>query len=438
MPPGAVPASAEVHRRLDKFLRQLTHSFFRQLKDFFRFTPAPGQWRTALRTSLVMAASVLTITAVAGMDVGPMALFGSLLALWNTGRPLRSRLITFAVVGLVFTGSMALGVLVAPVPWLIVPTITAVVLISVLTYYAFVISPGPGPLNLFFACALGTYLGGHTDKGWEIVAVTAASCTLTSLLSLSDLVRRPRGPEETAVSSAHAAVEGYLGHPSNGGPPAGENELRALRDGASTAVHRAWATLHAAHGSTARSAVHRRLETRLLETEERLAARLVADHFPGRPAAAHAVREQAVVLGRPPARYLLRHALSRHSRARLTAVRNALAAGIAALAAQLTSIGHPYWAVLSSTVVLHAGADRGSTTRRAVHRLLGTCAGVLVVAGVYALHPGRPLELAIMLIGVYGMNLLLVRQYSLAVVCVTAMAMMANTTTSPGLSGPGC
>ncbi|MET7663586.1 FUSC family protein [Streptomyces sp. NPDC005463] len=46
-----------------------------------------------------------------------------------------------------------------------------------------------------------------------------------------------------------------------------------------------------------------------------------------------------------------------------------------------------YWAVLSSTIVLHTGIDRGSATLRAAHRITGTCLGVLAVAAIETLHP---------------------------------------------------
>ncbi|WP_405785485.1 FUSC family protein [Streptomyces sp. NBC_01378] len=50
-------------------------------------------------------------------------------------------------------------------------------------------------------------------------------------------------------------------------------------------------------------------------------------------------------------------------------------------------MGHLYWAVLSSTIVLHTGIDRGSATLRAAHRITGTCLGVLAVAAIETLHP---------------------------------------------------
>ncbi|MET7845947.1 FUSC family protein [Streptomyces sp. NPDC005356] len=383
-----------------------------------------------------MTVPILAITAVVGLDTGPMAMFGSLIALWNTGRPLLSRLRTFGVVGLVLTASLALGVVVAPVEWLFVPTIVVVTLVSVLAYYAFVIAPGPGPLNLFFSCAMGTYLGSHTDKGWEIVLVTAASAACTALLSLSDLVRRPHHPEQSAVHAARVAVERYDSLAEGAGPMAVLDEnVQGARDAATFEVHRAWALLRTAHGPAATQPAHTRLEQQLLDTEGMLACRLITDHLP-RLERADAEPERTGSPGRPPSGQLLRRALGQHSPARLIACRNALAAGLAALTAQLASIGHPYWAVLSSTIVLHSGVARGPATHRALHRTVGTCLGVAVVVGIEAQHPARPAEFALMLLGVLGMNLLLPRHYSLAVICVTLMAMMANAASDPTLRVP--
>ncbi|MFJ4620696.1 FUSC family protein [Streptomyces sp. NPDC088812] len=419
MPPGSAQATSGTRARIVTFLR---------------CTPAPGQWRTALYTSLVMAVPVLVITAIAGLDVGPMALFGSLIALWNTGRPLRSRIRTFSVVACVLPGSMALGVLISPLPWLMAPTLAVVTLVAVTLYYAFVVGPGPGPLNTFFACALGAYLGSHTDNAWQIVLVTFCSALLTGLLSFADLAVRPRHPERSAVAAARDAVDTYARMPAHPdgtrmpGRPDGQTDepLLTARDHATGAVHRAWGMLRAAH---ARNAAHRALVDDLLHIESRLAHRLVADHFPGTVAGYEETRDSHV--GRPAPRRLLGHALDRHSPARLTAGRNALSAGAAVLVAQFLGIGHPYWAVLSSAVVLHSGAARDFALERALHRVLGTLFGVLVVAGVWSLGPTRSGQVVILLIGVYGMNLLLSRQYTLAVVAVTAMAMMANTASSP-------
>ncbi|MFD7130854.1 FUSC family protein [Streptomyces sp. NPDC059894] len=427
MPPGSAQATSGIRAHL---------------AAFFRFTPAPGQWRSALRTTVVMAVPILVITAVVGPDVGPMALFGSMTALWDTGQPLRPRLRTFAVVACVLPGSMALGVLISPVPWLMAPVLAAVTLVAVTLYHAFVLTRGPGPLNTFFACALGTYLGGHTGKAAEIVLVTFCSCLLTALLCLTDLIRRPRHPEWSALAAARRAVDCYTALPAPAPAPApvtacsaldpAEDEaVHAAREDATRAVGRAWGVLLSAHGGP-RCATHRALEDDLLRTEYRLARRLVADRFPG--AAADHRETYGSHTGRPPLGRLLRHALDRHSPARLVAGRNALSVGAAVLIAQLAGIGHPYWAVLSAAVVLHSGADRGFTVARALHRVLGTLLGVLVVAAIWSLGPTRPEQLAVQLIGVFGMNLLLVRQYTLAVVSVTAMAMMANTATSPGLA----
>ncbi|MER5755842.1 FUSC family protein [Streptomyces sp. NPDC002088] len=415
MPPGSAP----------------TNGTRAHIIAFFRFAPAPvpGQWRTALRTSLVMAVSILVITAIAGLDVGPMALFGSLIALWNTGQPLRSRIRTFSAVACVLPGSMALGVLISPLPWLMAPALATVTLVAVALYYAFMMEQGPGPLNTFFACALGAYLGSHTDKAWDIVLVTLCSALLTGLLSFTDLAVRPRHPERSTVAAARSAVDAYTRLPAHSDGPSDEPLLTA-RDHATRAVHRAWGVLHAAQAHNAASAGHRALADELLHTESRLAHRLVADHFPGIVAGYAETRDSHV--GRPVPRRLLRHALDRHSPARLTAGRNALSAGAAVLIAQLVGIGHPYWAVLSSAVVLHSGAARDFTLRRALHRVLGTLLGVVVVAGVWCLGPTRSEQVVILLIGVYGMNLLLSRQYTLAVIAVTAMATMANTASSPG------
>ncbi|MER5748628.1 FUSC family protein [Streptomyces sp. NPDC002088] len=369
-----------------------------------------------------MAASIVAITAVVGLQVGPMAMFGSLIAAWDTGQPLRARLRTYAVVGAVFPVSLGLGVLAGPAPWAAAAVVIAVVLLSVALYHA-VAPSGPGPLNLSFACALGAYLGATTDLGGQVVGVTVVSVALTALLTLHDLVRRPHGPEQDAIAAARSAVADFA---------AGRTEQG---DTASAAVHRAWEVLRSAERRRRPSAAHRAMEDELAELNRQLGTRLLEAHYPGdatSPQGWTAV-DAVAMPGRPSLGYLLRRAFGRRSlpTARMAALRNALAAGIAVSAAELAHLERPYWAVLSATVILHAGADRTSTTVRGLHRLAGTLLGVAAVAGMEALHPSRGLQLVLVILGAWGMNLLLPRNYTYAVIFATVMAVAANIASAP-------
>ncbi|MEV5009662.1 hypothetical protein AB0K74_41485 [Streptomyces sp. NPDC056159] len=94
-----------------------------------------------------MAAALLLITVFAGTHLGAMALFGSLISLWNTNQSLRSRLRRYAAVAPIFPASMALGVWVGPIPWLAISTEALVIFLMAVGYHVFIVGPGPGPIH---------------------------------------------------------------------------------------------------------------------------------------------------------------------------------------------------------------------------------------------------------------------------------------------------
>lgn len=388
--------------------------------DFFRLIPAPrDQARQATITTACMAVSILTITAVAGFSLGPMAMFGSLIAFWGPGRPLRARLRTFALVGAVFPLSLGLGVLVGPVRWAAAAVVVVVVLICAALYHALAPS-GPGPLNLFFACSMGTYLGATTHIGLQIMAVTAASAALTALLCLHEFIGHPHRPEQTALAAAHETVASFR----TGDDTHGEH--------ASAALHHAWAVLRSAESRRRPSATHRAMESELADLNRAFGQHLLGVHCT--PATGATAATAVPMLGRPSTASLMRRLLRRHSPSRMIAMRNGLAAALAVCAAELAQLDRPYWAVLSATVVLHAGGDRASTTVRGAHRVAGSLLGVVAAAGIEATHPASAVQLLLVLAGAWGMNLLLPRNYTYAVICATVMAVAANIATAPTTS----
>lgn len=110
--------------------------------------------------------------------------------------------------------------------------------------------------------------------------------------------------------------------------------------------------------------------------------------------------------------------------------RYAIGVLLAGTIAVLLGIGHPYWAMVSavvpvSTATFAAGAVRGT------HRILGTTLGVVVAAGLLALEPS-PLGV-VLLIGLFtfGAELLVGRNYGIAMVCITPLALLAVHLASP-------
>jgi hypothetical protein len=96
---------------------------------------------------------------------------------------------------------------------------------------------------------------------------------------------------------------------------------------------------------------------------------------------------------------------------------------VAGLIATSAGIGRPYWAMVSAVVPLVA-RDLTSQLTRGLHRVIGTALGLVVAAGLFALDlQGLALVLVVALLQM-GAELVVGRNYALALVCVTPLALL--------------
>jgi len=116
-------------------------------------------------------------------------------------------------------------------------------------------------------------------------------------------------------------------------------------------------------------------------------------------------------------------ALLRRREVRLHLLRYLLAAGIAGAIATAIGLGHPYWAALSAVVPL-AAADTAGRLLRAGQRLLGTFFGLAIAATILAFHPSGLVAVLIAVALQVCAELLVVRNYGLALVFVTPLALV--------------
>ncbi|WP_374928736.1 FUSC family protein [Kytococcus sedentarius] len=107
-----------------------------------------------------------------------------------------------------------------------------------------------------------------------------------------------------------------------------------------------------------------------------------------------------------------------------------LATWVAGGLGMLVAGDHAYWAMVAASAGLVAASRRGRVVR-ALHRIIGTLAGVLVAGVVLAGHPqGMVLVLVIAALQV-GAELLVGRNYSLALLAITPMALAMGQLISP-------
>lgn len=400
-----------------------------RLRDLFALTPlTPQAVREALKTGATSCGTVLVACLLFGPHIGPVALFGSMLAQWEAGRPLVPRLLTALVVGTVMTATMALGVLVAPHRALVVPAVVAVVLLTTTAYYSFQLSRGPGPLHLFYASAIGSYFGLFPAVAWPSVEITAFATALTGFLTLLHLIPDRFRPDRRAIAEAESAVETYDAAIKNG---TALDLLRQMRHGAYAAVNRGWLTLQSARLGPFGAGEVATFAPAMLAVNRRLAALVAGTLYPGAPlseAAATAVPLQ----GHPGWRFLFRHGFRRYSIAWFTAWRVGVAVALAGYASEVCGLGHPYWSILTAALVLHQWTDRLTTTLRALRRAAGTILGLGVVALVGWIDPSPWALVAVILACVMVMNVLLPLNYALAITFVTPMALLSIAATGHG------
>lgn len=373
---------------------------------------APHASRAALRAQLFPAAvSLLSFTVsciVFGPQVGVISMLGAMVPFWETGRPLWARIRTGVLVTAGLCACMAVGVLVAPHRWAVIPACLLVIALVGTVYQTFMLTNGPSPGMMFYAAAVGSFFGALPGIGWNLVVVTAFSATVAWILLLLPVLFRPHVPGRTAVAAARRAVSTF-----RDAPP---RERRRTRNAAAGAIARAGITLHSAHPAH-RSAPHRLLRRDL----EGVASDFVAVFGEATPQDA-----PRIVPGRPDWRYLVRRALRSHSIEWFITWRMVLAAGLAATASTLLGIGHPYWAIITATIVLNQWADSRTSILRAAHRTVGTLIGVGLTELIMSLHPSIGVTVVLIAVTMGGMYVLLPANYALALISITPMALLAN------------
>jgi hypothetical protein len=105
------------------------------------------------------------------------------------------------------------------------------------------------------------------------------------------------------------------------------------------------------------------------------------------------------------------------------AVQSALGVLIAGTIATSAGIGRPYWAMVSAVVPLVA-RDLPAQLTRGLHRVVGTGVGLLVTWALFEIDlPGLALVLVVAVLQA-GAELVVGRNYALALVCVTPLALL--------------
>lgn len=405
--------------------------------------PSEIWFKPALSSVAAVAPPNLILLALGRLDLAMYTMAGSLCALYAHNRPYaaRARVLAWVVLGML--GGVAVALVTASL------TRNAVVLVTVGALLAAVqkalcdatrVGP-PGNVVLTFISSAALFVPQTFGQIPGHLALGAAAGAWAWIVGMAPALVRPHGPERRATAQALNAAAAYA---DTRGAGDGHTAARAA---GYAAVQAAWQTLLALPATGTRATTRRALEHLVVRAEVALAA--PADTDPERlrdwalalrgtgriprtgatPAAADELLGVDTELGAPSAPLW-----RRLGPLGPIALRTALGCALAGYASLALGIGRPYWALVTAAALYQANMTL--TWSRAVQRVVGNIAGVLLFAAIAPLaHLGQALLVLFCLALNFGAEALITRNYWLGSVCVTPMALLI--TEFAGYQQPG-
>jgi uncharacterized membrane protein YccC len=395
--------------------------------------PSDIWFKPALSVVASLAPPNLTLLALGRLDLAMYTMAGSMCALYAHNRPYaaRARALAWVVLGMV--GGLAVALTTASVTGSAVVLVTVGALLAaaqkVLTD-ATRIGP-PGNVVLTFITSAALFVPQSLGQVPGHLALALAAGAWAWIVGMAPGLVRPHGPERRATAAALDAAAAYADTAGDGHPGA--------RAAGYAAVQAAWQALFALPTTGgARATTRHALERLLVRAEVALAAPADTD-----PAQLRAPARELRGTGRVPrvadtragADELL--GVRAESRVRPEplwhrlgplapiGVRTALGCALAGYASLALGIGRPYWALVTAAALYQANLTL--TWSRAVQRVVGNVAGVLVFAALAPLaHLHQAFLVLICLACAFGAEALISRNYWLGSVCVTPMALLIS------------
>ncbi|SEB80348.1 Uncharacterized membrane protein YccC [Beijerinckia sp. 28-YEA-48] len=402
----------------------------------FVLRPSAPRWPGAVRAALSMGLPVAAGWMAGDVPAGMMATIGAFTALYAGDRPYRNRASVVACIALAFALVVSLGAWVQEEPWLVVPFVVLISIAATFICNAFRIGP-PGAYMFALACAAGTALPAAHISVWHIGLLVLAGGALSWVLHMAGALFSPRGPEKAAVTAAAKAVAQLAQATGTAGQD-------TARHGAALALREAWVALVTLQPARPRpNGALARLRELNRELHLLFATCINTAGTPGDSMSAVAARAREigaaatslqagrertdptqVPLGRPGLKGLLFENLSLRSPAARSAARVGIAVAVAGVAGAAFSLEHAYWVMASAVLMLHQGMDWTRTLQRGVERMSGTLLGLCLAAAILTLHPTGLWLVATMMLLQFTIEIVVTRNYALAVVFITAIALL--------------
>ncbi|MGX1773750.1 FUSC family protein [Nocardia brasiliensis] len=375
------------------------------------FAMPTGEWRwaAALRAAgaYALPAAALVLTGLPGSAL--FALFGAFAVLYGEGRVHWARLRRILITGGILCATAALGVGTGaavrdPGAFGRLAGLAVLTIVATAAVYATnaLRSGPPGALFFVLVCA-GAWAAVSSGAAVESVLYGTTSGVAGAIaVALIGLRVDARRSASRAVAVAVDAVHRYVTARAVG------NAGVLPRHHAATALVDARAVLTDARGPAGISPVRR-----LNEAETRF-------HAAALPPGARVASLKAV-----GPLYRLHRAWHIDSHPATTALRVAIAVSASGAISLLLGSTRPHWAMLTALIVLQAGPDVVRGRARLIHRMAGTVAGSGLLAVIVAFDPGGYPRVLICAALLFAIDLLVARNYGLAVVFITPVALLA-------------
>ncbi|MFG1785261.1 FUSC family protein [Rhodococcus oryzae] len=399
----------------------------------FGLPPAGRRWPGGVRAALAFGVPALLAVAFGHQEQALIFSLGAFAVIYGEGRPYRARWRVVLLAGAALFTAAGLGALVggtvyrtwpfdSATPALIeVAMLAAVALVGTYVVSAARLGP-PGSFFFVLTCAVATMMSRSGISAAVIVGCTAIGVVSALVAAMAGALRDRAAPERDAVAAAVRSVNAYADLRISDAPAV------AARHQAATAVHAAWAAVYDA-GLPERRPNSDPVRS-LLSAHLRLVGVARSDAEDGPDLELDTPAPQ-IPLARPDFRYRMRRSLALDSHACTTSLRVLLACLVAGSLSVAVGLDRPDWAVIAAVLVLHQGPDRIRGTVRGVHRFVGTAAGLVLFAALYALTPTGAGLIVLLMVLQFLIELYIARNYGLAVIFITPLAMLIGGASHP-------
>ncbi|MEV7040897.1 FUSC family protein [Amycolatopsis sp. NPDC051061] len=375
--------------------------------------PAAGRrWGAGLRAATAVALPGAAVVLAGHSGNALFVTFGAFAVLYGEGRSyrVRARVVLTAAAVLLLAAGLGTAVAAIGTKAAVIVTVTAVAVLAVYTVDALRLGP-PGALFPALVC-------GGALVATEAGADPAALLGCTALGGVSSVIVSMAGrtkPERVAVRKAATAVDAYLGEPT-----------AEARHTAGAAISAAWNAVHdAGRGPESEPA------TTLISAHRRF-----ADATSTEAGLDETPPGGTLPLPRPGVGYRLRRSASLRSHATVTALRVGATCVVAGSLSASLGLTRPHWAILSALVVLQQGTDRVHANVRGLQRFAGTAVGLGLFAVLSLAEPAGLAVIAAVAALQFCIELFVPRNYAVAVVFITPVALLAGGAAATGPIGP--